>query len=101
VQRVGAPRVESQDERSPAAADPLLEPHRIGSCPAERSVFVIQGAEDFTTPTSLANAFVESIHAPSKAFIPIVGGGHFAVFMKSEAFLHALASRVFPLVKER
>jgi pimeloyl-ACP methyl ester carboxylesterase len=63
-------------------------------------VFVIQGAEDFTTPTSLARAFVESIHAPSKAFVPIDGGGHFAVFMKSEAFLHELVSRVLPLAKE-
>jgi pimeloyl-ACP methyl ester carboxylesterase len=50
-------------------------------------VFVIQGAEDFTTPTSLARSFVDSIRAPSKAFVPIEGGGHFAVFMKPSAFL--------------
>ena len=55
-------------------------------------VIVIQGAEDFTTPTSLAKTFVESIHAPSKAFVTIEGGGHFAVFMKSDAFLHELRS---------
>jgi len=30
-------------------------------------VFVIQGAEDFTTPTSLARSFVDSIRAPAKA----------------------------------
>jgi hypothetical protein len=29
-------------------------------------VFVIQGAEDFTTPTSLARSFVDSIRAPAK-----------------------------------
>ncbi|MGH2362920.1 MAG: hypothetical protein ACRDGM_20525 [bacterium] len=63
-------------------------------------VFVIQGEEDFTTPTSLANAFVNSMRAPEKAFVPIEGGGHFAVFMKSDAFLKELVSRVLPLVKD-
>jgi pimeloyl-ACP methyl ester carboxylesterase len=63
-------------------------------------VFVIQGAFDFTTPTSLAEAFVSSIRAPQKAFVPLEGGGHFAVFMKSDAFLEELASRVLPLVKD-
>ena len=62
-------------------------------------VFVIQGAEDFTTPTSLARSFVDSIRAPRKAFVPIGGGGHFAVFMKPDAFLNELVARVRPLVK--
>ena len=62
-------------------------------------VFVIQGAEDFTTPTSLARSFVDSIRAPAKAFVPIEGGGHFAVFMKSSAFLDELVSRVLPLAR--
>jgi pimeloyl-ACP methyl ester carboxylesterase len=64
-------------------------------------VFVIQGAEDFTTPTALARAFVDSIRAPRKAFATIAGGGHFAVFMKSSAFLDELVSRVRPLAKDR
>jgi len=64
-------------------------------------VFVIQGAEDFTTPTSLARSFVTSIHAPSKEFVSIEGGGHFAVFMKSDAFLNELVARVLPLAKRR
>jgi pimeloyl-ACP methyl ester carboxylesterase len=63
-------------------------------------VFVIQGAEDFTTPTSLADSFVNSIRAPSKAFVAIEGG-HFAVFMKPAAFLDQLVTRVLPLVRER
>jgi pimeloyl-ACP methyl ester carboxylesterase len=63
-------------------------------------VFVIQGAEDFTTPTSLARAFVDSIRAPAKEFVAIEPGGHFAVFMRPEAFLKELASRVLPLVKD-
>ncbi len=60
-------------------------------------VFVFQGSEDFTTPTSLARSFVDSIRAPRKAFVPIEGGGHFAVFMKSSAFVDQLVSRVRPL----
>jgi pimeloyl-ACP methyl ester carboxylesterase len=60
-------------------------------------VFVIQGAEDFTTPTSLARSFVNSIRAPRKAFVAIEGGGHFVVFMKSEVFLNELVARVLPL----
>lgn len=64
-------------------------------------VFVIQGAEDFTTPTSLARSFVASIHAPRKEFVSIEGGGHFAVFMKSDAFLNELVTRVLPLAKRR
>jgi pimeloyl-ACP methyl ester carboxylesterase len=47
---------------------------------------VIQGAEDFTTPTSLARALVNRIEAPHKAFVTIKGG-HFAVFMNSSDFL--------------
>jgi pimeloyl-ACP methyl ester carboxylesterase len=58
-------------------------------------VFVIQGAEDFTTPTTLARTFVDSIRAPAKAFITIEGG-HFAVFMMSGAFLEQLVARVLP-----
>lgn len=62
-------------------------------------VVVIQGAEDFTTPTSLARAFVDSIRAPRKAFAAVEGGGHFAVFMKSDAFLNELVTWVLPLAK--
>jgi pimeloyl-ACP methyl ester carboxylesterase len=60
-------------------------------------VFVIQGAADFTTPTSLARELVSSIRAPRKEFVAIEGGGHFAVFMKSDAFLKELVTRVRPL----
>jgi len=60
-------------------------------------VFVFQGAEDFTTPTSLARTFVQSIHAPRKAFVTIPEGGHFAVFMKRDAFLHELV-RMLPVI---
>ena len=62
-------------------------------------IFVIQGADDFTTPTALAKSFVDSIRSPRKAFVAIEGGGHFAVFMRSSAFLHELVSRVRPLAE--
>jgi pimeloyl-ACP methyl ester carboxylesterase len=61
-------------------------------------VFVIQGAEDFTTPTSLARAFVDQIQAPRKGFVTLRGGGHFAVFMRPEEFRHALDARLRPLL---
>jgi pimeloyl-ACP methyl ester carboxylesterase len=64
-------------------------------------VFVIQGADDFTTPTALARMLVDSIDAPRKEFVPIEGGGHFAVFTKSEAFLNELIERVLPIVPDR
>ena len=62
-------------------------------------VFVIQGAEDFTTPTSLAKTFLNSLHAPRKAFATIDGAGHFAVFTKQDVFLKELRARVLPLVR--
>ncbi len=75
-----------------------LEPRALGGDFA-LPVFVIQGADDFTTPTVLASGFVASIRAPRKAFVAIEGGGHFAVFMRSSAFLRELVSRVRPLAE--
>jgi pimeloyl-ACP methyl ester carboxylesterase len=61
-------------------------------------VFVIQGAEDYTTPTSLARTYVDSLRAPRKAFATIEGAGHFAVFTKQDDFLRELKARVLPLI---
>jgi len=61
-------------------------------------VFVIQGAEDYTAPTSLAKTYVDSLHAPRKAFVTIEGAGHFAVFTKQDDFLRELRARVLPLI---
>jgi pimeloyl-ACP methyl ester carboxylesterase len=63
-------------------------------------VFVIQGAEDYTTPTSLAKAFVDALHAPRKGFSTIKGAGHFAVFRKQEEFLKELRARVLPFIHQ-
>lgn len=57
-------------------------------------IFVLQGAEDLTSPPSLARAFVQNIRAPKKEFVEIPGGGHFALFTRSDAFLDALVTRV-------
>ena len=62
-------------------------------------VFVIQGAEDFTTPTSLAKTYLHSLHAPRKAFVTIDGAGHFAVFTRQDVFLKKLRKRVLPLIR--
>ena len=61
-------------------------------------VFVIQGAEDYTTPTSLARTYVDALRAPRKAFATIEGGGHFAVFTKQDDFLKELRAQVLPLI---
>jgi len=79
-----------------------LVPQTRSSGPAELGlefsipIFVFQGEEDFTSPTALARHYVESIKAPRKVFVPIKGG-HFAVFMHSDQFLHELVMRVRPL----
>ena len=62
-------------------------------------VFVIQGAEDFTTPTSLAETYLHSLQAPRKAFATIDGAGHFAVFTKQDLFLKELRALVLPLIR--
>ncbi|MGA8437628.1 MAG: alpha/beta hydrolase [Candidatus Sulfotelmatobacter sp.] len=49
-------------------------------------VFVIQGAEDYTTPTSLARTYVDSLRAPRKAFATIEGVGHFACSLSRTTF---------------
>jgi pimeloyl-ACP methyl ester carboxylesterase len=75
----------------------VLDPKLLGGEFAV-PVFVIQGAEDFTTPTSLAKAYLNSLHAPRKAFVALEGAGHFAVFTKQDAFLKELRARVLPLI---
>jgi pimeloyl-ACP methyl ester carboxylesterase len=64
-------------------------------------MFFFQGAEDFTTPTALAQQYLASMQAPRKQFVPLEGCGHFAVFMCSEQFLKELVTRVSPLAGER
>jgi pimeloyl-ACP methyl ester carboxylesterase len=60
-------------------------------------VFIIQGAEDFTTPGELAKRYVAELQAPAKTYVQIEGAGHFAMFMKPREFLSELVTRVRPL----
>lgn len=60
-------------------------------------MFGIQGERDFTTPTSMARGYFESIEAPRKEFVTIPDAGHFAVFIHSDEFLRSLVNLVAPL----
>lgn len=75
---------------------PKMGPRELG-CNFAVPVFIFQGAEDFTTPTALAREYFACIRAPHKEFVAIPGGGHFAVFMRSDEFLKELVTRVRPL----
>jgi pimeloyl-ACP methyl ester carboxylesterase len=75
----------------------VLDPKLLGGEFAV-PVFVIQGAEDYTTPTSLAKTYLSSLHAPRKAFATIDSAGHFAVFTKQDAFLKELRAQLQPLI---
>jgi pimeloyl-ACP methyl ester carboxylesterase len=61
-------------------------------------VFVIQGELDYTTPTQLAREYAANVKAPSKAFVTLTDVGHFALFMRPEAFLAELDRHVRPLL---
>jgi pimeloyl-ACP methyl ester carboxylesterase len=64
-------------------------------------VYVIQGEDDFTTPTSLARNFFDSVQAPHKEFAVIKGAGHFAVFTNSDEFLQELVRWVRPFAAKQ
>lgn len=53
-------------------------------------MYCIQGENDFTTPTSLARSYFDSIESPRKDFVTIANGGHFSVFVHSDEFLSQL-----------
>jgi pimeloyl-ACP methyl ester carboxylesterase len=80
----------------------VLVPQTKSMGPAELGLefsvpmFVFEGDEDFTTPTSLARRYVAAIKAPRKEFV-LIRGGHFAMFMHSDEFLQQLVNRVRPL----
>jgi pimeloyl-ACP methyl ester carboxylesterase len=59
-------------------------------------VLVLQGAEDFTTPGSLARIWLTSIRAPRKTFVSIPGGGHFVMFSRTDVFLDELRKAIGP-----
>ena len=60
-------------------------------------LFVIQGTEDCTASASLAMRWLQDLQAPRKQFISLEGAGHYAVFVRSDAFLRALSAVLTPL----
>jgi pimeloyl-ACP methyl ester carboxylesterase len=57
-------------------------------------IFVFQGADDLTSPPTLARAFVAAIRAPRKDFSLVPDAGHFALFTRPDAFLELLLAHV-------
>jgi pimeloyl-ACP methyl ester carboxylesterase len=62
---------------------------------------IIQGEEDWITPTALAVDYFERINAPNKTLVQIPGGGHYAFTTHSDAFRAAMVSEVLPLIESR
>jgi pimeloyl-ACP methyl ester carboxylesterase len=54
-------------------------------------IFVIQGRDDHIASNTAAQDWVESLHAPAKAFM-LIAGGHFACFTNPAAFVAAVGS---------
>ena len=63
-------------------------------------MFVIQGTADDFTPSELSRAWLGSLAAPRKEFVPIEGSGHFALTERSAEFLRILRDRVQPLAAD-
>ena len=66
-------------------------PANRGSAERASLLFLHGGPGDATNPWGYAGFRLWLRH------VPIEGGGHFAVFLKSQAFLDQLVSRVLPL----
>src|SRR5688500_4560377 len=62
-------------------------------------IVIVQGAEDVDTPIELAQAYLDSIAAPSKSLVPLKRGGHTALVDDAEAFARALSEYVLPLAR--
>jgi pimeloyl-ACP methyl ester carboxylesterase len=60
--------------------------------------FLLHGASDQHTLTSLATEYFDTIQAPVKELALIPGGGHCAVLMQPDALLDQLRARVIPVV---
>ena len=57
----------------------------------------LQGEHDLLTVSSEVRAYVDRIHAPQKAYVPIEGGGH-SVWMMRDRLLQALVSHLYPML---
>ncbi|HWG77137.1 MAG TPA: alpha/beta hydrolase [Steroidobacteraceae bacterium] len=61
-------------------------------------IFVIQGAGDCTSPAPLVMHWLQDVQAPRKQYLTIEGAGHDALFVRSDAFLHAMSNDLAPLL---
>ncbi|WP_020523155.1 alpha/beta fold hydrolase [Catelliglobosispora koreensis] len=59
-------------------------------------VFLLQGASDVLTMTSLAEEYFAKIEAPHKEIALIESASHFAAFTQPDRFHHELVTRVLP-----
>jgi pimeloyl-ACP methyl ester carboxylesterase len=73
-----------------------FDAHRLGTS-FRTPIFIIEGENDVMTPSELAGAWVSTIDAPQKAFVPIKGASHLAFVTAPDAYLAELLSRVRPL----
>jgi pimeloyl-ACP methyl ester carboxylesterase len=63
-------------------------------------IFIFQGAEDDLTPAPFARVWLDTLHAPQKAFVQIPGEGHGALLNQPEAFSRLVKQYVLPLTME-
>ena len=61
--------------------------------------FLIQGADDMVTPTSVAVHYFDGLHAPSKRVVLLEHAGHFAIVTNREQFAAALTANVLPVAR--
>jgi pimeloyl-ACP methyl ester carboxylesterase len=57
-------------------------------------VTVIQGADDWFTPTAPAVAWLDALHAPRKRLVVIDGAGHFALLTHASEVVEALKTAI-------
>jgi pimeloyl-ACP methyl ester carboxylesterase len=67
----------------------------------DTAFFVIEGAEDVVTPTSLAVDFFNRVKAPLKELILLPHQGHFAFLTDPNGFLAVLTGKVRPVAIAR
>lgn len=82
------------DERIDLGAVDLRTRGRVFALP----MFVIQAEDDYLTPVVLARAWLDSVEAPSKAFLTL-RGGHNALLVSSADFVRLLNEHVRPLAQ--
>ncbi|HEY8571258.1 alpha/beta fold hydrolase [Phenylobacterium sp.] len=64
-------------------------------------IVVVTGADNLFAPAPMARAWLDRVHAPSKAFHAIPGGGNHAQETHPEAYLELLVKHVRPLAASR